>query len=184
MIVAISGPQGSGKTTLQRELVRKRSFHLVRPCTSRPMQQNEAGDGGYRFAGWEGFERLAAKGKAAAPFFMSETYYAFAHDELRSLDRFSRVVLVAKPYSCCRMKLPYPAMICIFLMPQDVSALIRWIGQRAAPEDMATVAAEKSDNLAYAPFFDLVVSRAPLDTTVAQVEAALGLVGLEHESEC
>ncbi len=61
LLVIISGPSGTGKSTVIREVMRRRPLFFSVSCTTRPMREGEQDGVDYHFISRERFEQLIAE---------------------------------------------------------------------------------------------------------------------------
>ena len=62
LLVILSGPSGTGKSTVIREVMRRRPLFFSVSCTTRPMREGERDGVDYHFITRERFEQLIAEG--------------------------------------------------------------------------------------------------------------------------
>lgn len=122
----LSSPSGGGKTTIARELLRRRSdLGYSVSCTTRPARQGEREGVDYFFLTSEQFEAARARGEFAESAEVHGNMYATLKREVdRVLAGKQHVVMDIDVQGARQFVSVYPESVLVFLIPPDADVLL------------------------------------------------------------
>lgn len=122
----LSSPSGGGKTTIARELLRRRSdLGYSISCTTRPARQGEREGVDYFFLTSEQFEAARARGEFAESAEVHGNMYATLKREVdRVLAGKQHVVMDIDVQGARQFVSVYPESVLVFLIPPDADVLL------------------------------------------------------------
>jgi guanylate kinase len=182
-VVVLAAPSGGGKTTIARELVRRRPERFgysVSATTRRPRPGERDGEA-YHFLTREEFERRVRAGEFLESQEYAQERYGTLRSEVERVLATGRHVLLdieVQGARSVRRAYPRPASIGIFVIPPSPGVLIdrlrrrRTESERELQERLAIAVGEVAtarDDLRDGKVFDHVVINDDLDATVAHV---------------
>lgn len=173
--IVLAGPSGGGKTTVRKELLRRRSNLLFSvSATTRAARDGEVDGRDYQFLSRAAFERMIEEGDLLE--------WAEVHGELygtpsANLDRAwearSHLLLDIDVQGARQLKSVQPNALTVFLLPPDFDRLVRRLRARGSEDEetfrtrMRTALSELSE----VERFDYVVVNDELEDAVSAVEA-------------
>jgi len=182
-VVVLAAPSGGGKTTIARELVRRRPERFgysVSATTRRPRPGERDGEA-YHFLTRAEFERRVRAGEFLESQEYAQERYGTLRTEVERVLATGRHVLLdieVQGARHVRRAYPRPASIGIFVIPPSPGVLIdrlrrrRTESEREMRERLAIAVGEVAaarDDLREGKVFDHVVINDDLDATVARV---------------
>jgi guanylate kinase len=165
-VVVISGPTGSGESTLTRELIRRYPGKISRlvTATTRPPRSGETDGVDYYFFSKERFEQEKQAGNMLefAHIANRDTWYGtYAPDLNTRLERGDIVIANTQIVGTRYFKEHYDATT-IFIMPSDVDRLIQRIRARSPELSDAEIDSRrenaKKEVSEEGPYYDFAVS--------------------------
>ncbi|GHS94277.1 guanylate kinase [Planctomycetales bacterium] len=120
LLVVISGPAGSGKTSMVEEITRRSTGHICRviTATTRPPRAGEIDGRDYYFLTKENFEEKLQRGEFVEYNVFNDNYYGTPQDRLQAeLAQNKVVVLVIDVNGAEKVWRQYPASVRIFVLP-------------------------------------------------------------------
>ena len=122
----LSSPSGGGKTTIARELLKRRGdLGYSVSCTTRPARQNEREGVDYFFLTPEQFEEARARGDFAESAEVHGNLYATPRREVdRLLGEKKHVVMDIDVQGARQFVKVYPASVLVFLIPPNADVLL------------------------------------------------------------
>ena len=126
-LVVVSGPSGSGKDTVVKELISRRpDMNLAVSCTSRGKRDYEQDGEHYFFVSREEFLRRVSKGGMLEYTEYSGNYYGTPLDEIENrIDNEETVILVIEVNGAKRVKELFPDSLLVFVVPPSLDELDR-----------------------------------------------------------
>lgn len=125
LLYVVSGPSGTGKTTLCKELIRAipdLSFSIS--YTTRPPRRNETSGKDYYFVTPEVFEKMVAQGEFAEWAEIYGNLYGTTRSSIeQALQQGRDLIFDIDSQGAQQLKRTYPSGISIFLLPPSVSEL-------------------------------------------------------------
>ena len=122
----LSSPSGGGKTTIARELLKRRGdLGYSVSCTTRPARQNEREGVDYFFLTPDQFEEARARGDFAESAEVHGNLYATLRREVdRLLGEKKHVVMDIDVQGARQFVLAYPESVLVFLIPPNADVLL------------------------------------------------------------
>ncbi len=182
----VSAPSGAGKTSLVRELCRRRP-QLTMSCsyTTRPKRPNEQEGVDYHFVDRERFEALAAAGHFLEHAEVFGNFYATGKPETEQLLAKGRnVVLEIDWQGASQARAAMPEARTIFILPPSYSELERRLRGRGSDSDAVIRRRldEAIDDMSHWREFDYVVINDVFERAADRLEAILDGHGADSES--
>lgn len=132
LLYVVSGPSGTGKTTLCKELIKRipdLSFSIS--YTTRPRRRNEKSDKDYYFVTPEAFKDMINKGEFAEWAEIYGNSYGTSRSSIEeALNKGHDLIFDIDSQGARQLKRTYPLGISIFLLPPSVSELERRLCNR------------------------------------------------------
>lgn len=181
-LIVISGPSGSGKNTLIRELLRRSKWPLVLSvsATTRPPRPGEKHGVDYFFLSEEEFRKLAAEGGfleyAEYVGHLYGTPRQWVEEQLR---QGKWVILEIDVQGALQIKKRFPDAVLIFVRTSSLEEYERRLRQRGTEneEEIKRRLEQARRELEYVPYYDYVVVNDDLEQAVQQVEAIFDELG-------
>jgi guanylate kinase len=128
----LSSPSGGGKTTIARELLRRRGdLGYSVSCTTRPARQGERNGTDYFFLTAEEFEAARSKGEFAESAEVHGNMYGTLRREVdRVLAERKHVVMDIDVQGARQFVEAYPDSVLVFLIPPDAEVLLQRLKAR------------------------------------------------------
>ena len=164
-MVIISGPSGSGKGTVVKEIFDiSDNFAYSVSATSRQPREGEVDGKDYYFVSREKFEDMIDKGEMLEYNYYCENYYGSPKEHVyKELDRGRNVLLEIDVNGAMQIKEKYPEdTVLIMLIPPDAETIERRLRSRGTETDevIAKRLERAKEELLFADRYDyLVVNR-------------------------
>lgn len=173
----LCAPTGAGKTTLARELVRRRPDLVFSvSATTRPPRPGERDGVDYHFKSEAEFERMRREGEWLEWARVHDWWYGTPAENLRAAQRDGRhLVLDIDVQGARQIRDAVPSAVAVFLLPPSFDVLLERLQRRGREDEserrkrLETALAE----LRAADEFEHVVVNEGIDTSVAALEAVL-----------
>jgi guanylate kinase len=185
-IVILSGPSGTGKTTVLRKLVESSPTPIVKAitATTRPPRPNEADGRDYYFLRPEEFARQREEGRflETAEVFGTGTWYGTPRSEVERAQRQGAwSLLEIDVRGAVEIKRQFPHAVMIFLRAASEVDYESRLRQRATESEEAIRCRldRMREELRFADRYDYQVINDDVDRAVAEIEAIL----LRREAE-
>ncbi|MGE5749325.1 MAG: guanylate kinase [Gemmatimonas sp.] len=122
----LSSPSGGGKTTIAKELLRRRSdMGYSVSCTTRPARPGESDGQDYYFISREQFEAARTRGEFAESAEVHGNMYGTLRREVdRVLQSRRHVVMDIDVQGARQFLQAYPEAVTVFLIPPDAGVLL------------------------------------------------------------
>lgn len=177
--IVLSGPSGSGKGTLVKELIKNKQFLLSISATTRQPRQGEQEGVDYFYKERAEFERMIKAGELLEHAEFCGNYYgtpkAFIEE---SVEAGKDVILEIEVEGALQIKKVYPDAIFIFVVPPSLTELEkRLVGRNTETREVIDqrLARAKEEILYYEQYDYVVVN----DRLVHATEAIEGIVRSE-----
>lgn len=180
----VSAPSGAGKTSLVRELCRRRP-QLAMSCsyTTRTQRPNERDGHDYHFVSRERFEELVAAGHFLEYAEVFGNCYATGKPDVEKLLAAGNNVVLEIDWQGARQaRERMPEARSVFILPPSVAELERRLRGRGsdAEEVIRRRLAEATEDISHWPEFDYVVINDEFEAAADRLEAILDGKGEAH----
>ena len=176
-LVVVSGPSGTGKSTLLRRLLAETpAFVFAVSCTTRTPRTGEVEGREYYFIGAEEFERRVAAGEFAEWEALHAHRYGTLKAEIERLRRAGRHVLFdLDAKGALSLKRLYPEALLVFIAPPSLEALENRLRHRhSESEEQIRIRLQRSrEELELAPLFDRRVVNDDLNASYQALRGCL-----------
>ena len=166
-LLVLSGPSGSGKDTLMKELLaRDESIHLSVSVTTRPKRDGEENGVNYYFFTKEEFEEKIESDSFLEYTVYCENYYGTLKSEVDEyLSEEKCVALVIEVEGAASIKRLYPKCTAIFIKPPSMEELCRRLRVRNTESEEAIMQRLKraEEELVYTEDYDYVIENDDLE---------------------
>ena len=173
-MVIISGPSGSGKGTVVKQLNPANGYAVSISVTTRNPREGEVDGRDYFFITEEEFVRLRSENDLLEHYFYINNYYGTPRRYVEhQIAQGKVVVLEIEVNGALQVKEKFPEAVLVFLMPPTLTELQRRLVNRAT-EDAVTIEARLKKALVEIPLinqYDYLVINDEIDATVAKVDA-------------
>lgn len=176
MLVIISAPSGTGKSTICRKLLqRRKDLRYSISCTTREPRPGEKNAKHYYFLGKEDFKRKIQRNEFLEWAVVHDSYYGTPRQYIEnSLKDGACVLLAIDVQGAAAIRRKIPDSVLIFLTPPSLESLKeRLAARRDASESVAKRLANSKSELGAAKNYDYLVVNDELDRAVEQIEAIL-----------
>ena len=132
--VILSSPSGGGKTTIARELLRRREdLGYSVSCTTRPARQGEKEGVDYFFLTMEEFNRARENGEFAESAEVHGNLYGTLRREVdRVIQAGRHVVMDIDVQGSRQLAAAYPEAVLIFILPPDAETMLARLTARGS----------------------------------------------------
>ncbi len=183
VLVIISAPSGTGKSTICRELLKRRKdLRYSVSATTRPPRPGEKDGKHYFFLEAEEFKRRIQRRDFLEWALVHDEYYGTPRSFIESVLKTGHKVLLAidvQGAAAIRRRLPADSVL-VFLAPPSIEALReRLAARRDASESVAKRLAAARQEMSHAGSFDYYVVNDDLGKAVDQIDSILTAEGLK-----
>lgn len=182
--IVLSGPSGSGKGTIVKELIKNEQFLLSISATTRQPRQGEEEGVHYFFKTKEAFEKMIAQDELLEYACFCDNYYgtpkAFIEE---SVKKGKDVILEIEVQGAQQIKEIYPDAIFIFVIPPSLTELeSRLVGRGTEERHIIDQRLKRAkEELALYTTYDYIVVN---DRLVEAIEDITRIVGAEKLKSC
>ena len=160
MLVIISGPSGSGKGTVVKELVQKEDFALSISATTRTPRTGEIDGTHYYFYDKETFENMKKQNELLEWAEFCGNYYGTPRKYVEQQKKKKKnVILEIEVQGALQIKKIYPDCILIFMIPPNAKELQKRLTERGT-EDKQTIDRRMNraiEEMEFIPQYDYIV---------------------------
>jgi guanylate kinase len=178
----LSSPSGGGKTTIAKELLRRRiDLGYSVSCTTRPARPGEVEGRDYYFLTAVEFEAARFRGEFAESARVHGYLYGTLKREVdRILDTGRHVVMDIDVQGAREFLESYPDSVLVFVLPPDASVLMDRLTARGteSAESIARRVKSAIEELRAVDLYGYVVVNADLDHAVSSVSHIVDAEGL------
>ena len=175
--IILSAPSGGGKTTIARELLRRRSdVGYSISCTTRLPRPGETTGADYHFLTREEFLRRRAAGEFAESAEVHGNLYGTLRSEIaRVLAQGQHVVMDIDVQGARQMREAFPRVVTVFVLPPSGEVLLNRLRDRKteSPEQLVARLHSALRELRAVDEYEYVVINDDLEHAVQRVEAIL-----------
>lgn len=182
--IVLSGPSGSGKGTLVKELVKNEQFLLSISATTRKPRQGEEEGVHYFFKEKEEFEKMIAQNELLEYAQFCDNYYGTPKAFIeQSVNEGKDVILEIEVEGAMQIKKIYPDAIFIFIVPPSLTELEnRLVGRQTETREVIDKRLNRArEELQLYTQYDYVVVN---DRLVEAIEEIKGIVSAEKLRSC
>ena len=177
MLVILAAPSGTGKSTIARELFKRRSkLSFSVSHTTRPPRPGEADGVHYHFTDDATFEQMVEQDAFAEWAHVHKRRYGTSKSEVERLSDQGRDILFDVDVQGAEQLLSaYPEAVSIFIVPPSLEVLearLRGRGTEDAEQVQTRLKAAQSE-LACATMFTYLIVNDDLSTAIEQVDGIL-----------
>lgn len=160
MLVIISGPSGSGKGTVVKELVKQDCFALSVSATTRAPRPGEVEGIHYYFYDKQTFENMKQQNELLEWAEFCGNYYGTPKKYvLKQMAEQKNVILEIEVQGALQIKKIYPDCILIFMIPPNAKELQKRLTERGT-EDKQTIDSRMNraiEEMEFIPQYDYIV---------------------------
>lgn len=176
MLVIVSAPSGTGKSTLCRRLLQKRKeLRVSVSCTTRQPRPGEKNGKHYFFLTREDFKRKIQRSEFLEWAVVHDEYYGTPRHFIEAQVKEGHDILLAiDVQGAASIRRKMPDAVLIFLVPPSMESLReRLAGRRDQDGTMAKRLANSRSEMSAAKHYDYLVVNDDLEKAVEQVESIL-----------
>lgn len=179
MLVIISGPSGSGKGTVVKELIKEENFALSISATTRAPRTGEVNGEHYYFYDRETFEKMKNENELLEWAEFCGNYYGTPKKYVeQKMAEGKNIILEIEVQGALQIKELYPDCILVFMIPPNVKELEKRLINRGT-EDKQTIERRMNravEEMEFVPQYDYIVIN---DTATEAAEAICTIVKAE-----
>ena len=185
LLYVVSGPSGTGKTTLCKELIKlipDLSFSIS--YTTRPPRRNEKSGKDYYFVTPEVFEKMIDKGEFAEWAEIYGNLYGTTRSSIeQALNKGHDLIFDIDSQGAQQLKRTYPLGVSIFLLPPSVSELEKRLCNRKtdSQETIRKRLNKARQEISQVEFYEYVVINKVLEETLHVLQSIV--VAEKHRRE-
>ena len=169
----LSAPSGGGKTTIARELLRRRGeLAYSVSCTTRSPRAGETDGADYYFVTREEFQRRQLEGEFAEWAVVHGNLYGTLRREItRMLSAGRHVIMDIDVKGARQFREAFPESICVFVLPPSAETLLERLRNRKteSPQQLAARLDSALQELQAVDEYDYVVVNDDLERAVESV---------------
>ena len=177
LIIIISAPSGSGKTTIVDQLQEKMpELRRLVSYTTRQQREGEINEKEYLFISEEEFKEKIAKGALLEWEEVFGNYYGSSEEQLNeALEKGEDVVLSIDVKGARQVRKKFPESVSIFIMPPSIEELASRLKKRNTDEEgeVSVRLKEAKREMSAADEYDYLVVNEELDKAIEDVQAII-----------
>ena len=177
LIIIISAPSGSGKTTIVDRLQEKMpELRRLVSYTTRQQREGEINEKEYLFISEEEFKEKIAKGALLEWEEVFGNYYGSSEEQLNeALEKGEDVVLSIDVKGARQVRKKFPESVSIFIMPPAIEELASSLKKRNNDEEgeVSVRLKEAKREMSAADEYDYLVVNEELDKAIEDVQAII-----------
>ena len=173
LLIVISGPSGTGKGTICRELISKNKLWMSVSATTRSPRKGEVDGVNYHFFTEETFKAKVKKKDFLEYAKVYGNYYGTPKSEvLKAIDEGKDVVLEIDIQGALKVKEAYPKGVFIFILPPSMEELKNRIIKRGSetPESLMTRFKSAYKEINYVSKYNYAVINDTIECAVKKIE--------------
>ncbi|HNR13215.1 MAG TPA: guanylate kinase [Thermodesulfobacteriota bacterium] len=177
LLCIVSGPSGTGKTSLCKELLRRvPSLHFSVSYTTRPPREGETQGKDYCFVSKAVFEQMIAENAFAEWAQIYHNYYGTTKASIQqSLELGIDLLFDIDPQGAHQLRLQYPEAVSIFVLPPSMLDLETRLHGRSTdpPEVIAGRLLKAREEISQAASYDYLIINDNFDEALSVLQAIL-----------
>ncbi|MFI5230959.1 MAG: guanylate kinase [Gemmatimonadales bacterium] len=183
--LVLSAPSGGGKTTVTKELMRRRAdVGYSVSCTTRAPRAGEVNGVDYRFLSEPEFVEYRARGEFAEWAVVHGKFYGTLKSEVsRVLADGKHLIMDIDVQGAAQFAAAWPAAVLVFMLPPSVEVLLGRLQGRNTEDGATLLARLKSahQELRAASSYHYVLVNDDLEATVARVSSIIDAEDVKRE---
>ncbi|MCK9583108.1 MAG: guanylate kinase [Endomicrobiales bacterium] len=178
LIIVLSAPSGTGKTTLVHKLLRAdKNLMFSVSCTTRPMRDGEKNCIDYNFLSVDDFKSNITKNKFAEWALVHDNYYGTLKSEIENAMNSGRDILLdIDVQGGINIKKAFPGAVLIFIMPPSIEELKNRLIKRNkdSKETISARLANAKNEISHYAQYDYLVVNDKLKTALSELLYIIG----------
>jgi len=174
LLVVISSPSGTGKTTICKRILKRNPQYLRSVSfTTREKRKDEANGRDYHFVKKEKFEKMIKNKDLAEWAWVYSNYYGTSKRTVElAIKRKKTLIMVLDIQGAGAIKRLYPDSVLIFMLPPSLDELKKRLKKRASNEkdDMKKRIGSALKEISFWSNYDYVLINQSLNQTVGEAE--------------
>lgn len=173
LLIVVSGPSGTGKGTICKELIKRNDYWISVSATTRFPRKGEVEGKNYFFLSKESFAKKIEKGDFLEYAEVYNNYYGTPRSNvIEKLENGKDVILEIDIQGALKVKESYPEGVFIFILPPSMEELKNRIEKRGSetPESLLTRFKSAYEEINYVSKYNYAVINDMLDDAVKKIE--------------
>ena len=186
-VIIISGPSGSGKDTILRQLLKKNpEIKFSISATTRPMREEDKTEKKYDFLSVEEFEGMIKREELLEYNRYVKNYYGTPRIPVeKAVNEGKDIIIEVDVNGAAAIRKKLPEAISIFIMPPSLAELERRLCGRGTDSKEVIAARLKTalEEIARAPEYDYIVINGNIEDAVEDILSIISADGLKLKKQ-